>query len=421
MISFITPTHNPKYLRETYESLKNQTNDNWNWIIVVNNGVTEEEIRSVLSLDSFDLHIKIYSLPEVLSDKGIGAIKLWSFMQGTGDYLAELDHDDLLTPTAVEDIENAFEHSKADFIYSNAADFFPNGNGHWFPDWQTNGWRYRDTTIDEKWYNECLSFAPSAASMGLIYYAPNHIRVWKKEFYQKIGGHNPNFKICDDHELVVRTYLNGKVYHLDKLLYLYRMGDQNTFSKNLVEIQNLTWKLYTENIEKLILREAELKELKCYDLGGGFNSPKGWLSVDLSNADVICDLNHKWPFEDNSVLAFRAHDIIEHLPNKRHTIEELHRCLVPGGWALIQVPSTDGRGAHMDPTHVSYWNENSFWYYTRPEQAQYIHNDKVHFMESRLFTFYPSDWHTQNKISYVKAELRTQKGDMIGIPGVRRF
>ena len=27
-------------------------------------------------------------------------------------------------------------------------------------------------------------------------------------------------------------------------------------------------------------------------------------------------------------------------------------------------PSTDGRGAFQDPTHVSFYNENSFWYFT---------------------------------------------------------
>ncbi len=30
----------------------------------------------------------------------------------------------------------------------------------------------------------------------------------------------------------------------------------------------------------------------------------------------------------------------------------------------ILVPSTDGRGAFQDPTHVSFWNINSFMYYS---------------------------------------------------------
>ena len=31
---------------------------------------------------------------------------------------------------------------------------------------------------------------------------------------------------------------------------------------------------------------------------------------------------------------------------------------------LSLTPSTDGRGAYQDPTHVAFYNENSFWYYT---------------------------------------------------------
>ena len=132
---------------------------------------------------------------------------------------------------------------------------------------------------------------------------------------------------------------------------------------------------------------------------------------------MTADLTQRWPWADNSVLAFRAQDFIEHLPDKMHTMREMHRCLVPGGWALIDVPSTDGRGAFCDPTHVSYWNEISFWYFTRPEKAKFILNTDCRWMESRLFTFFPSKWNEETKVPYVKAELRAFKGDMVGHPG----
>jgi len=45
-------------------------------------------------------------------------------------------------------------------------------------------------------------------------------------------------------------------------------------------------------------------------------------------------------------------------------MRETHRCLSPQGWLLSQTLSTDRRGAFQDPTHVSFWNSNSFWYYT---------------------------------------------------------
>lgn len=71
-----------------------------------------------------------------------------------------------------------------------------------------------------------------------------------------------------------------------------------------------------------------------------------------------------WPWEDNSVDAIRAHDVIEHLPSPLHTMNEIWRVLKPGARIEIVVPTTEGRGADQDPTHISRWNRNSFLYYT---------------------------------------------------------
>lgn len=91
----------------------------------------------------------------------------------------------------------------------------------------------------------------------------------------------------------------------------------------------------------------------------------GYINVDLCEpADLVADLTQTWPWEDSSVDEIVAHDIIEHLPNKIFTMNELWRVLKPGGVVRIKVPTTDGTGAWQDPTHVSYWNRPSFWYYT---------------------------------------------------------
>lgn len=92
----------------------------------------------------------------------------------------------------------------------------------------------------------------------------------------------------------------------------------------------------------------------------------GYSNVDLvagPGVDVVADLSKPWLWSDSSVDAIIAHDIIEHLPRHIHTMNELHRVLRPGGIVDILVPSTAGHGAFQDPTHVSYWNENSFAYY----------------------------------------------------------
>jgi predicted O-linked N-acetylglucosamine transferase (SPINDLY family) len=79
--------------------------------------------------------------------------------------------------------------------------------------------------------------------------------------------------------------------------------------------------------------------------------------------DIVADLNQRFPFPDNSVDELRAYDTIEHLVDRIHTMNEIWRICKPGAKVDILVPSTDGRGAFQDPTHVSFWNINSFLYY----------------------------------------------------------
>ena len=85
-----------------------------------------------------------------------------------------------------------------------------------------------------------------------------------------------------------------------------------------------------------------------------------------------------------------ADDVLEHLPDKLHAIKEVYRVLAPGGYFLSRTPSTDGRGAFQDPTHVAFYNENSFLYYCDSRWAQYI-DSPVRFQSLRLFTTPPDE------------------------------
>lgn len=90
----------------------------------------------------------------------------------------------------------------------------------------------------------------------------------------------------------------------------------------------------------------------------------GFLNVDVvPPADILADLNAEWPWEDDSVDEIHAYDVIEHLKDKISTMNEAWRVLKPSGRLHIIVPTTDGRGAFQDPTHVSYWTPNDFDYY----------------------------------------------------------
>lgn len=100
------------------------------------------------------------------------------------------------------------------------------------------------------------------------------------------------------------------------------------------------------------------------NLGSSDRHFDDFVNVDLAEpCDVIADLSKPWPWSESTIDEIRAFDIIEHLPDKLLTMNEAWRVLKPGGLFDIIVPTTDGRGAWQDPTHVSFWNRNSFFYF----------------------------------------------------------
>ncbi len=404
-ISIFTPTHNTKYLKELYDSIKDQKFDEW---LIVANNVTID-IPEIVN----DSRVKIVVENNITNN--VGALKRLACFSCSGNILVEVDHDDILTEDAIEEVRKTFEDDEdVGFVYSNSANFqndfepTPKYGSYW-------GWKHKDFNYKGHTIYEHIAFEPTPAVVSKIWYAPNHVRAWRADVYRQIGGHNPDLQILDDGELTMRTYLVTKFKHIDKCLYLYRISvdGSNTWLKRNREIQDGVYPLYDKFIYKLVARWAEINHLPKIDLGGRFSCPEGYKSVDINgNPDYKFDLNKRWPFEDNSVGVLRAHDIIEHLKEPIHFMKEAHRVLAVGGYLMIMVPSTDGRGAFQDPTHISFWNENSFWYYTRQEQSKYI-DTPTRFQAVRLVTGYPSEWHKQNKIPYVYAHLQVLKGQQV--------
>jgi O-antigen biosynthesis protein len=449
----VTPTHDPTWLSKTWESLRAQDYKNWRWLVLVNhrsgNKKTIEEIErktlAVVSGASKDQVVVSVCTTPILSmgQCKLEAIKRAEELFGGGapenDVFIELDHDDLLLPRALGKLVQAFEDPEVGFVYSDFIDFDPAPasagdvqgrvtyrNPQLRPNWEANGWKFYQTEIEDLpslgirtgSYEAVRSWEPSALAMSLVYFAPNHVRAWRRSAYWNAGGHCPVYEVCDDHELLCRTYLTTKMRRIPEPLYMYRVTGKNTWARDTDKIKRLTYEIRQNYLERLILRECELTGAPAYDLGGGISPREGFVpvDVDLTGPGVRVDLEGPWPFKDSSVGAFRAADILEHLPDKIHTMQEIWRCLRPGGWLLSLTPSTDGRGAFMDPTHKSYWNELSFWYWTRKAQARYIKNEHVRFQEIELFTQFPSPWHKTNIISYVTANLVALKDEYEGCP-----
>ena len=187
-------------------------------------------------------------------------------------------------------------------------------------------------------------------------------------------------------------------------------------------IQIKTVDLFREYGQLLAERDADLRGLMKIDIGGGLNPYPGYHTVDTrKNADTVADLNDGIPLPDNSVGVLNASHILEHLHDKTKIMGEIHRVLAHGGWAFIEVPSTDGRGAFQDPTHVSYWNQNSFLYYTDKYLGDFIDNDKIRFQEFRKETYYPNDWMENLQVLVTTAWLTAVKDDSIRYPHVLKI
>jgi hypothetical protein len=69
---------------------------------------------------------------------------------------------------------------------------------------------------------------------------------------------------------------------------------------------------------------------------------------------------------------------------------------------LSLTPSVDGRGAFQDPTHVSYWSDNNWWYFTDVAYQRFVPAITARFQTSRCITYFPSDFHREHNIPYVK-------------------
>lgn len=246
-ISIITPSNNPKYLKELEDSILANTYQDWEWILLLNNGA---------EYSATDSRIRIVECPFV-SDS-VGALKKYACSLATGEIIAEVDHDDMITEDCLEEVNKAFEDPEIGFAYSDCAKLPM--HEIFRPYLAEFGWTFKKYTWKGKnlFVMQCQPLVPE--KLGFIWYAPDHIRAWRKTIYNSIGGHNENLVVCDDQDLMHRLYLITHFKFIDKVLYIYRITGGNTWLKKCDLIQSETIRIYNENIEALRKRYAELQE-----------------------------------------------------------------------------------------------------------------------------------------------------------------
>ena len=98
-ISIITATFNSsRYIRDVYDSLINQTIQNWEWIITDDNS-TDNTLSIINEICHNDSRVKTY---QNTKNFGAGISRNNSISRATGDFLAFIDSDDLWLPNKLE-------------------------------------------------------------------------------------------------------------------------------------------------------------------------------------------------------------------------------------------------------------------------------------------------------------------------------
>nr|WP_277626242.1 glycosyltransferase [Arsenicicoccus piscis] len=362
-VSVFTPSHKTRYLDECFASLQRQTWEDWEWVIVLNGNARWRPEKP-------DGRVRLVVADELT---GAGAAKRRVCEESTGDILVELDHDDLLTPDALAAVVEAFDANPgAALVYSHAAQVLEDGSRDDSRFAADAGWEYRDVDVDGRSLIHAVSLAPTPHNVSYIWFAPNHVRAFPRWAYDRAGGYDASLTVLDDQDLMCRLYALGEFVPVDRCLYLQRMHAINTRrdGETNAYIQQQTILLYDRYIEANAPAWSRRQGLLALDLGAAHNRPAGYLGVDQypgPDVDIVATLPSPPDLPDGTVGVIRAHDFLEHVVDKVALINELYRVLAPGGMLLTLTPSTDGRGAFQDPTHVAYYKENSFWYYTEQQ------------------------------------------------------
>jgi glycosyltransferase involved in cell wall biosynthesis len=296
LISWFTPIYNTgEVLKRTYESLKNQTVNDWEWVITDDSSDGGKTWKIAEEIAKNDLRVKLYDINP--RTKGVvGESKYRAASLCKGYILAELDHDDYLTPDATELLIKASKaFPDAGFFWTDSAEV----NDNWEPMLYKEPFCYGYGTYREdiemgKPFKTVNGININPKTIRHIVGVPNHIRAWRREVYQQIGGHNRNLSVADDYELIVRTFLVTRMVRIPKLGYIqfiaYEGDHINTQNTSRAEIQRLSNSImyyYNEDIKN------RFEELGYFDWGYYFD-PNYSESTPSRFGDEECAVNYTY-------------------------------------------------------------------------------------------------------------------------------
>jgi len=115
LVSVIIPTFNSeKYISDTIASVKNQTYQNWE-VVIVDDCSTDRTQDIVLDFSKSDERIKFYPLEK---NSGAGIARDFAVSKASGKYISFLDSDDLWKPEKLEKQIGFMQTNNLPFTFS---------------------------------------------------------------------------------------------------------------------------------------------------------------------------------------------------------------------------------------------------------------------------------------------------------------
>lgn len=249
MISVVTPTYRtpPGDLARLWASLKAQTHTDWTWV-VWDDSPDDLTWRHLWGLAADERHRLVAHRSMVGSGGNIGRVKRKAFMAAEGDILVEVDHDDELTPDALQLIAEAFDGPEVGFVFSDWSEINPQGESCRYPD----GWAFGfggEYIQDGELVMACPPI--NRTTLSHIVSAPNHVRAWRASVYRALGGHDSSLPVADDYDLVVRTVLETQWAHIPRRLYRQHIGGHTAQRQRNALIQSLVAEIHAKHSDRL--------------------------------------------------------------------------------------------------------------------------------------------------------------------------
>jgi GT2 family glycosyltransferase len=226
-ISILVPVYNAPepYLAAMIDSVLAQTYDHWE-LCIADDRSTSPHVKKVLDeYAASDARIRLIYRTE---NGHISAASNSALEIATGEFVALLDHDDLLAPDALfHNVLALNREPDLDMLYSDEDKIDEDG-------------RRRDVFFKPEW----------SPDRFLAQMYTSHFSVYRTSLVRAVGGFRAGFEGSQDYDLVLRlTERTNRIHHIPRVLYHWRIHAGSTAS-------SMDTKTYAEVAAVRAIREA---------------------------------------------------------------------------------------------------------------------------------------------------------------------